>query len=398
MVKEDYINVSGVAPPPVGPTAEFEADMTSGDAPLAVTFADLSTGNVTAWEWDFGDGTNSTEQDPVHTFEEAGLYTVSLTVTDEANETDTMVKEDYINVSGVAPPPVGPTAEFEADMTSGDAPLAVTFTDLSTGNVTAWEWDFGDGTNSTEQNPAHTYENAGTYTVSLTVSDEMNETDTMVKEAYITVGEVPLVGLSFRPSVISVPVGNVTTLDLVLASADEGLAGYSLNLTVSDPATANITAITFPEWALFNETSLLPNSTAWMSAVDLNDTVQAGATNVTLGTVTIEGMGAGTAELQVEVRVMDADGGAAFDPPTTPASITITPPPPFPGYENSPTDPNGDGKYEDINGNGIIDYDDVVAFFANMQWIEENNLVALFDFNNNGEIDYDDVVTLAMMV
>ncbi|MDD3622282.1 MAG: PKD domain-containing protein, partial [Methanofollis sp.] len=289
-------------------------------------------------------------------------------------------------------------AEFEADMTEGEAPLNVTFTDLSTGNVPTWEWDFGDGTNSTEQNPLHTYEEGGIYTVSLTVSDEMNETDTMTKEDYINVGEMPLVGLSFRPSTISFPVGNATALDIVLASADGGLAGYSLNLSVSDPAAANITAITFPEWALLNETSLLPNSTAWMEGVDLNDTIQAGATEVVLGTVTIEGTGAGTAELLVDVRVMDADGGAALDPPTTPASITVTPPPPFPGYDNSPTDPNGDRKYEDINGNGIIDYDDVVAFFANMQWIEENNLVPLFDFNDNGELDYDDVVTLAMMV
>ncbi|MBP2144782.1 PKD repeat protein [Methanofollis sp. W23] len=398
MVREDYIMVSGGPAPPVGPAAEFEADTTEGEAPLNVTFTDLSTGNVTTWAWDFGDGTNSTEQNPVHTYGDDGVYTVSLTISDETNETDTMVKEDYINVSGVAPPPVGPAAEFEADTTEGEAPLNVTFTDLSTGNVTAWAWDFGDGTNSTEQSPVHTYDEGGIYTVSLTVSDEMNETDTMVKEGYINVSEVMPVGISFRPSTTSVRVGNTTDLDIVLASAEEGLAGYSLNLSVSDPAAANITAITFPDWAGFNETSLFPNSTAWMEAVDLDDAVRANATEVVLGTVTLEGVRAGTAELQVEVRVMDADGGAVLDPPTTPASITITPPPPFPGYENASTDPNGDGKYEDVNGNGIIDYDDVVVFFTDMQWIEENNLVAIFDFNNNGELDYDDVATLAMMV
>ncbi|MDD3621888.1 MAG: PKD domain-containing protein, partial [Methanofollis sp.] len=190
MTKEDYVMVSGGPAPPAELTADFEADMTEGEAPLNVTFTDLSTGNVTAWEWDFGDGTNSTEQNPAHTYENAGVYTVSLTVSDETNETDTMTKEDYINVSGVAPPPVRPTAEFEADMTEGEAPLNVTFTDLSTGNVTTWEWDFGDDTNSTEQNPLHTYEEAGLYTVSLTVSDEMNETDTMTKEDYINVSGV----------------------------------------------------------------------------------------------------------------------------------------------------------------------------------------------------------------
>ncbi|QSZ68036.1 PKD domain-containing protein [Methanofollis aquaemaris] len=165
------LNVTGEMPP-AGLAADFEADVTVGVVPLNVTFTDLSTGNVTAWEWDFGDGTNSTEQDPVHTYEEGGIYTVSLTVSDEMNETDTLVKEDYIMVSGGPAP--GPAAEFEADMTEGEAPLDVTFTDLSTGNVTAWEWDFGDGTNSTEQDPAHTFEEAGLYTVSLTVTDETN--------------------------------------------------------------------------------------------------------------------------------------------------------------------------------------------------------------------------------
>ena len=67
---------------------------------------------------------------------------------------------------------------------------------------------------------------------------------------------------------------------------------------------------------------------------------------------------------------------------------------PFPGYFNSPTDPNHDGFYEDINGNGILDFDDVVAYYGNMNWIGENATSTLFDYNKNNLIDFDDVVKL----
>lgn len=79
-------------------------------------------------------------------------------------------------------------ANFTANVTSGTAPLAVNFTDLSTGSPTAWSWDFGDGGNSTEQNPTHTYTAAGNYTVTLTAS-KTGSSDTETKTDYITVNE-----------------------------------------------------------------------------------------------------------------------------------------------------------------------------------------------------------------
>jgi len=63
-----------------------------------------------------------------------------------------------------------PSAAFTANPRSGHVPLAVSFTDQSTGGVTLWSWDFGDGATSTEQNPTHTYRKPGTYTVTLTVT------------------------------------------------------------------------------------------------------------------------------------------------------------------------------------------------------------------------------------
>jgi beta propeller repeat protein len=83
-----------------------------------------------------------------------------------------------------------PIANFSASSTCGNAPLYVRFTDNSTGTPTAWNWDFGDGTNSTEQNPEHTYSTAGNYTVTLTTGSA-DGTDTKIVMNYIFVKKVP---------------------------------------------------------------------------------------------------------------------------------------------------------------------------------------------------------------
>ncbi|WP_269429543.1 PKD domain-containing protein, partial [Sinomonas humi] len=79
--------------------------------------------------------------------------------------------DDLIVKSVGASTPAAPVASFTASATTGTAPLAVSFTDTSTGSPTSWSWDFGDGSTSTVQNPAHTYSAAGTYTVALTDSN-----------------------------------------------------------------------------------------------------------------------------------------------------------------------------------------------------------------------------------
>jgi PKD repeat protein len=178
----------GTLPPPF---ADFSGTPTSGDAPLDVAFSDSSTGSVDSWSWDFGDGGTSTAQNPSHTYPAAGTYTVSLTVTGPGG-TDTTTKTNYITVTTPAP-----VAQFSGTPTSGDAPLTVNFTDQSTGNVTSWSWDFGDGFGSTLQNPSYTYAAAGTYTVSLTATGE-GGSDGETKIDYITVNPAtsPRVGVS----------------------------------------------------------------------------------------------------------------------------------------------------------------------------------------------------------
>ncbi len=129
------------------PVADFWGTPKSGYKPLSVTFNDTSTGTPTAWKWDFGDETYSTAKNPVHTYSEAGIYSVTLTVSNAAG-TNTLTKPNYINVGTALQKPV---ADFWGSPKSGDAPLDVTFTNVSIGAPTAWEWSFGDGTYSTKQ-------------------------------------------------------------------------------------------------------------------------------------------------------------------------------------------------------------------------------------------------------
>ena len=111
----------------------------------------------------------------------AGTYTFTVEVTD-GQQTASRQFDLVVN----APAPL--KADFEANPTQGTPPLAVTFTDKSSGNPTSWEWDFdNDGTvDSTQQSPTYTYSNPGWYTVRLTVSHG-TDSDTCIKEMYILV-------------------------------------------------------------------------------------------------------------------------------------------------------------------------------------------------------------------
>jgi len=169
-------STGGPAQPPV---ADFIGAPTSGNVPLTVQFTDLSTGTVTSWLWDFGDGETFDQQNPSHTYTSAGTYAVSLTVTN-GEGSDTETKIGYITVTEA--PPV---ADFAGSPTSGTAPLTVSFTDLST-DATAWSWDFGDGGSSSAQNPSHRYDNAGSYAVTLTATGS-GGTDTVTKTGFVSV-------------------------------------------------------------------------------------------------------------------------------------------------------------------------------------------------------------------
>ena len=149
------------------PNASFSANTTSGDSPLTVAFSDTSTGYPDSWVWDFGDGTYSYEQNPIHTYTSGGSKNVTLTV-DNENGLSITQQIDYITVTSS----LVPTAGFTASTTSTNPPYIVSFADQSSNSPTDWFWQFGDGSNSTDQDPEYTYAEGGNYTVALTVENE----------------------------------------------------------------------------------------------------------------------------------------------------------------------------------------------------------------------------------
>ncbi len=174
--------------------ANFTATPTSGKVPLTVNFTDTSDTSQIEWRWDFGDGTNATEQNPVHTYTAAGTYNVSLRAWNDLGS-DTMEKAGYITIRS----PAAPVANFTGTPATGSAPLSVTFNDTSTNLPTGWLWSFGDGTNATEQNPMHTYSSPGNYTVSLNVTND-DGIGSITKPDYITVTNLPPTTITTQPT------------------------------------------------------------------------------------------------------------------------------------------------------------------------------------------------------
>jgi PKD repeat protein len=175
-------------PPPSTPVAVFTSNCTG----LSCAFTDASTdtgGTITGWSWDFGDGTPPvTTASPTHVYASAGSgYTVTLTVTD--NLTDTATVSHNVAPTG-PPPPSTPVAAFTSNCTL----LSCVFTDASTdtgGTITGWSWNFGDGTPLvTTASPTHVYTAAGNYTVSLTVTDNLADTNAVSHNVAPTSGVV----------------------------------------------------------------------------------------------------------------------------------------------------------------------------------------------------------------
>ncbi|PWR74744.1 PKD domain-containing protein [Methanospirillum lacunae] len=158
--------------------AIFNASTRYGQSPLTVSFSsEQSLGSPTSWYWQFGDGISNTTQNPIHTYTTPGVYSVTLRALN--NQTGGYaVWNNYITVTDGPVPEPTPTpvpgkiiAQFSAYPTTGNAPLTVDFRDMSSGNPTSWTWDFGDGAQSSIQNPSHVYTVVGTYSVTLSLKN-----------------------------------------------------------------------------------------------------------------------------------------------------------------------------------------------------------------------------------
>ena len=168
------VGVAGAVPPSAG----FDITQSAVDF-LEYTFTNTSTDGET-YAWDFGDGNTSTDESPTHVYATPDVYTVTLEVTNAAGLSATLEKPVDIQA------PV--TAEFTfATNQLPDTYQTVEFTDASVGAVDLM-WDFGDGFQSTNPNPSHTYAVDGIYTVTLTATSLTGLQDVSSMEVAIALG------------------------------------------------------------------------------------------------------------------------------------------------------------------------------------------------------------------
>ncbi|MGC9054041.1 MAG: PKD domain-containing protein, partial [Candidatus Hydrogenedens sp.] len=192
------------------PTVDFTADRQRQIPGGQIKFTLVPGSGITlaSVQWDFGDGTQSTDRNPTHTYSQAGTYTVSVVIKDKNGLSASKIKRDYIEI--LSAPYVSFTAQPNSGYITPDAMgekepgLDVQFRDMSVGTdiwkVTAWSWSFGDNVpaiESTQQNPIHRYTKEGFYSVTLEVTfKNVNTNETMklcyLIPNYITVG--PCIG------------------------------------------------------------------------------------------------------------------------------------------------------------------------------------------------------------
>lgn len=235
------IRVQNQAPTPIPtntptiprPIAAFTQNVASGNAPLVVNFFNQSTGEITGYNWTFGDGGFATEQNPIHIFNTPGVYNVTLTVTGPGGSSNV---SRQISVQSVS----APVAGFTQDRTTGAPPLNVQFTNQSTGNISRYEWNFGDGTTTSEASPLHTFSAVGTYNVILTVFGPGGSSST-TRQITVVDNQVAPPVAAFSPSE---PVSGTAPLTLQFQNASTGnITSYNWNFgdrqTSPDPNPAH---------------------------------------------------------------------------------------------------------------------------------------------------------------
>ncbi len=213
IVNGTFTIVQPITPPPVQtpsakpPVADFTYSPQNPTTADTVQFIDLSSSpnrRIVAWQWDFGDSQSANTQTPSHRYNNAGTFSVKLTVTDNGGANASVSKPITITAGIVQLP----TADFTYSPQNPTIDDTIQFTDISTspaGKIVSWLWDFGDGATATVQNPTHQYVNPGTFSVKLTVTDNRGTGASSSVSKAITVApssavKVPVVSVFPNPA------------------------------------------------------------------------------------------------------------------------------------------------------------------------------------------------------
>ncbi len=209
-----------------------------GSIPIVADVAKSTTGSIKAgqpitfytmgyagdpestFQWNFGDGTsNATTRDATHVYQDAGTFTVRLTIVDYFNESVTLVRTGYVTVL----PNLVPFANFTSPAAGiAGIPVAFTFTGTLGDVPNTFQWDFGDGTgNSTDQNPGHVFGSPGTYSVTLTVMDTDGDASTKFVQDHLTIAADLLPVANFTADGLVVLVNETVTFSFTGSRGNE---------------------------------------------------------------------------------------------------------------------------------------------------------------------------------
>ena len=186
------------------PVVDFTADNLAGCTPHCINFTNLSTilsGNIASYEWNFGDGNQSSSQNPSHCFINESLspkyFNITLKATSDKGCVTSLTKNNYITSYPL------PIADFSSDPNPTDIfRPRVQFTDLSIG-ANSWLWNFGDNAFNPDtiiQNPSHTYLDTGIFLVQLNIENEYGCKDSIAKPIEIRPGFAIYIPNAFTPN------------------------------------------------------------------------------------------------------------------------------------------------------------------------------------------------------
>jgi PKD repeat protein len=219
------------------PVAAFTSNVTQGCAPLGVAFKDQSTNSPTSWEWDFGNGSTSSSQNPGCTYSTPGTYTVTLIVKN-ASGANAVRMTNYITVYP------SPTVSFGNNLTGGVAcvPGTVQFINYSTpgqGTIVSDNWTFGDGGTSNQAAPTYTYTTTGYFNVSLTVTNSAGCSNkaTYNRNVRVIAGIQP----QFTSDQVSTSCTAPYLLNFTNQTAGPGTLTYNWSFNGGTPATSTAT-------------------------------------------------------------------------------------------------------------------------------------------------------------
>jgi len=255
----------------VPPVAAFGSTTTNLSAAFDASASTDSDGTIASYAWDFGDSKTGTGVSPTHVYTLPGSYVASLTVTDNRGGTSTVTHSVTVTAPNVAP-----TAAFTSTATNlGVATDATSSTD-SDGSIVSYAWDFGDSSTASGVTASHTYAAAGTFTISLTVTDNKGATGTVTHPVSVLAANVsPTAAFTSTVSALVATFDGSTSVD-----PDGSIASYAWNFGDSGTSTGATTSHTY--------------AAAGSYIVMLTVTDNSGATNAVTHSVTVSAPAATT--------------------------------------------------------------------------------------------------------